>query len=148
MQRYASLLVLALTGSACGGSNGDPGLANQASKAEATESFAALYEDIFVPHHCTGCHDSKAPGQLDLSTAAGSYEQLVGVEAAGSACVAAGTLRVDPGHPDDSLLVQKLMGHDADGQPVCGQRMPQKVALSSDEIVRVRSWVESGAPNN
>jgi hypothetical protein len=148
MQRYASLLVLVLTGSACGGSGDEPGLANAANKAEASESFAALYQVVLVPNHCTGCHGSKAAGALNLSTAKSAYDHLVSVEAAGGACATAGVLRVDPGHPDDSLLVQKLQGHDADGQAVCGQPMPQKVALSADAIERVRTWISSGAPNN
>lgn len=145
MQRYASVLVLVLAASACGGSDGDSDLANQASQAEASESFAALYEDVFVPHHCVDCHGSKAPGALDMSTVDVAYEQMVGVAAAGGACVASDAMRVDPGNPAESLLIQKLQGHDASGRAVCGKPMPPEVALAAEDIDRVRSWIANGA---
>ncbi len=54
-------------------------------------------------------------------------------------------LRVNPGEPDDSYLVQKIEG--APG--IVGSQMPLGgPALSDQQIVLVRSWIESGAFRN
>jgi hypothetical protein len=113
---------------------------------EPEESFSALYDDVFVPHGCPGCHDAHAPGGLDMTSAARAYEQLVDVPAHGSKCAPEGLVRVLPGDADQSLLVQKLQGHDAEQKPVCGKPMPQTTSLPAAEITRVRAWIDQGAP--
>ncbi len=110
-----------------------------------SESFSALYMEVFVPRGCVSCHDADAPGGLDMTSAESSYHALVDTPAEGSKCAPAGTLRVAPGDSDGSLLVHKLEGHDAASQPVCGKPMPQMEQLEANEIERVRTWIDRGA---
>lgn len=132
---------------ACGDSQ-DDNLRARLNGAGAEESFAALYEEIFVPHGCVDCHDADAPGGLAMTDAQQAHAQLVGVAAAGKKCEPMGSLRVEPGNADASLLIHKLEGHDDEAQPVCGNPMPIKTNLEADEIARVRAWIDQGAPNN
>jgi hypothetical protein len=118
------------------------------SGAGAEESFVALYEEIFVPHGCVDCHDDDAPGGLAMTDPQLAHAQLVGVAATGKKCEPVGSLRVDPGNADASLLIHKLEGHDDEAQPVCGNPMPIKTNLEPDEIARIRAWIDQGAPNN
>lgn len=145
MMVMASALYLAL--SACGDAEDDP-LRARLSGADAEESLAALYEEIFVPHGCVECHDGDAPGGLAMTDPQEAHAQMVGVAAAGKKCEPMGSLRVEPGNADASLLVHKLEGHDAEAQPVCGNPMPIKTSLEPHEIARVRAWIDQGAPNN
>jgi hypothetical protein len=125
-----------LSVSACG---------SPAEQGAVAENFSALYAEVFVPKGCVGCHDADAPGGLDMSSADGSYQALVGAPAQGTKCAPAGTLRVAAGDSDGSLLVHKLEGHDATSQPVCGKPMPQKEQLEASQIERVRNWIDQGA---
>ena len=50
-------------------------------------------------------------------------------------------LRVEPGNPDDSYLVQKI-----EGTAAVGARMPLGGPnLSADEIAAIRQWITDGA---
>jgi hypothetical protein len=89
------------------------------------------------------CHDSAtAAGELVLEAGA-SHDALVGVPPTVEAASAAGLLRVDPGHPENSFLLSKLAGPPL-GQ---GSRMPPTGALLDDaEMALIRNWILSGAP--
>ncbi len=54
-------------------------------------------------------------------------------------------LRVDPGHPESSYLVNKLTGVD-----ICaGTQMPARgTSLSSAQLDLIRGWICQGAANN
>jgi len=82
------------------------------------------------------CHDAVEPeSNLDL-VSPGIELRLKNVPA--SNC--AGRLRVDPAHPENSFLLEKL-GRD---DPECGDRMPLlAVPLSAPTLACVRDWVES-----
>ena len=55
--------------------------------------------------------------------------------------VSDGTLLVNPGYPDESYLVEKLLE-----APRAGRRMPRDMPpLSEEEIEIIRHWVRSGA---
>ena len=76
------------------------------------------------------CHDANGQvGNLVLDTAHNSYAQLVGVAPNIDAAHAAGFLRVDPGHPENSFLLVKLQGP----PPGEGRRMPEVGAPLTDE---------------
>jgi hypothetical protein len=72
---------------------------------------------------------------LDLSSESAAQSALVGMEA--SQC-SDGRLRVDPGAPSASYLVQKLTG-----VGMCsGSRMPKSGSgLTPAEIDTVRAWI-------
>jgi hypothetical protein len=54
-------------------------------------------------------------------------------------------LRVKPGDPDNSYLIQKLEG----AAGISGSRMPLGGPfLDRETIDKIRSWIQDGAPNN
>jgi hypothetical protein len=90
------------------------------------------------------CHGA-AGTFLDLSAKGVGYASLVNVPASGRACADSGLQRVEPGHPEASLLYLKVT------TPPCGDKMPLNGAaavLDSSEIAQIVAWVEAGAPNN
>ena len=71
-----------------------------------------------------------------------SYRQLVGVLAENEAARAKGKLRVAPGHPEQSFLLDKLTGPGPDE----GDVMPYTgTALPADQIEAIRQWIQRGA---
>ena len=105
-------------------------------------TFTAVYSEIIVARGCTGCHGTL--GALAMNSKAEAYAQLVNVPAAGAPCVATGMLRVAPGNPDASLLVDKV----SKAQPVCGDVMPPSGVLTAPEIEQLRAWIQAGAKND
>jgi hypothetical protein len=109
------------------GGGGGPGPAAQ---------FTQIQDTIFTPI-CTGCHaGATAPRGLRLD-AGNSFALLVGVASAEVPAV----LRVAPGNPDASYLVQKIEGTAAVGarMPLGGPPLPQA------SIDLVRQWIAEGA---
>jgi hypothetical protein len=98
--------------------------------------FQQIQDTIFTPI-CTACHiGANAPQGLRLD-AANSFALLVNV----SSNEVPGTLRVNPGSPDASYIVQKLQGTNA-----VGARMPfGGPYLSQAQIDLVRGWIAAGA---
>jgi hypothetical protein len=105
----------------------------------ASADFTAAYAVIAA--RCGPCHIGQANGDLDLSTQAIAYANLVEVQAsATSACAGAG-LRVAPGDAAASLLYAKLTN-----TQTCGGLMPPSGMLSEAELTTIREWIEGGAP--
>jgi hypothetical protein len=103
-------------------------------------SWAEVYDRVILPNGCVKCHGKAA--ELDLSLDNGRAELLT-VAAKGMKCAPTGMLRVDPSHPETSLLLDKLMD-----VPLCGMRMPmgqQAVAVSTEQLELVRAWIAQGA---
>lgn len=90
------------------------------------------------------CHAAPAnAGNLNLSYGF-SYEDLVGAVPQNPAAAAAGMKLVDPGNPENSFLLTKLMGPTV---PAQGSRMPFGGGmLHTGKIDAVRMWIEAGAP--
>jgi len=106
-------------------------------------SFAGDLQPIFTST-CSGstCHAGRRPA-AGLSLAAGSsYANLVGVAASGCSD---GRVRVAPGAPDSSYILDKLLGMN-----MCrGQQMPlMNPNLPTAQTDMIRSWICDGAPNN
>jgi mono/diheme cytochrome c family protein len=135
------LTVAALVMAGCAGNgegldaNGEP----IASGPPVNSDFQQIQATIFTPI-CTACHTgANAPQGLRLD-AANSYALLVNVASAEVPSL----LRVNPGNPDSSYLVQKIQGTAA-----VGGRMPLGgPALSQAQIDLVRQWISSGAPQS
>lgn len=89
-----------------------------------------------------GCHDSSGQ-DADLTLDADhAYAQLVGVQPSNGTASAAGLLRVDPGHPENSFLLVKLNGPSKDE----GLRMPETGApLAPAQIQLIHDWIARGA---
>jgi len=80
-------------------------------------------------------------GGLNL-TGTGAYAALVNAPSRDKP----GAIRVIPGDPDGSYVIQKLEG--APG--IVGQRMPQSGPpfLTPGQIAIIRRWIADGAANN
>jgi len=99
--------------------------------------FQEIQDTVFTPI-CTQCHiGANAPQGLRLD-AANSYALLVNV----ASNEVPALLRVNPGNPDQSYIVQKISGTAA-----VGGRMPLgQAALPQDRIDLIRQWIAAGAP--
>jgi hypothetical protein len=103
--------------------------------------FAAAYAVLNT--NCLSCHG--VGKTLDLSTPEVAHAQLVGIEAKYKACAADGgvpKVRVVPGAPESSLLIEKIEGH-----PSCGKQMPTAMLMNAEDIDTLRAWVTAGAPS-
>jgi hypothetical protein len=112
-------------------------------------TFTSLYDDVFSQQafgagvSCANdyCHGATGSGGLSVSTKQGAYDSLVNAEGSANC---GGEVRVVPGDPDASLLVQKIT------DPSCGERMPKdnEDSLSPETIGRIRAWIGAGAMND
>lgn len=120
--------------------NGRP-LAPGGSTEPLSADFESIQENIFTPI-CSVCHaGGSAPEGLRLD-AADSYHLLVGVPSTEVPTL----LRVKPGDPDNSYIIQKLEGHAAVGAQMpfgCPTTQP---CLTTDTIAFIRQWITNGAP--
>jgi hypothetical protein len=102
-------------------------------------NYSVNVREVWSLGGCTGCHGGS--GGLDLSDPA----NLVDVTAR-AACNPAASARVVPNDPDNSVLIRKMEG------TTCGGRMPQgNTGYFNNNpglLIRVRSWILSGAPAN
>ena len=118
---------------------------------ETTTADTSTYHEI--QHHIfdkscvnTACHGVLTnAGGLNLSYET-SYQNLVGVVPRNPAAAAAGMKLVDPGTPDNSFLLTKLMGLTS---PELGSRMPFAAGKLHDaKIDAIRTWIAEGAPRD
>jgi hypothetical protein len=106
-------------------------------------TFTDVQSQILTPV-CTTCHSangqSPAAG-LNLSAGA-AWASLVNVGSSGKP----GAIRVIPGDPNNSYLVQKLEG----AAGIVGLRMPRNGPpyLTDAQVALVRGWIAAGALNN
>lgn len=134
----AALLVAACAGSGDGlDANGRPIEQGGGGDGVLTADLASIQANVFTPV-CTPCHiGANAPQGLRLDVAS-SYGALVGVASSEAPQV----LRVKPGDPGSSYLVQKLAGRAS-----IGARMPLgQPALPDATIQVIRQWITDGAP--
>ncbi len=104
-----------------------------------TVSLEQVQQQIFTPRCTTPfCHSGENPAaQLSL-VAGNSFDALVGVVPTTAPAAQAGRLRVDPGNPDNSFVLIKVMGP-PQGQ---GSRMPLiGDPLTSEQIELLRAWI-------
>lgn len=100
-------------------------------------SWRWIQDNVFTPI-CTACHiGTGAPEGLRLDEQF-SYQLLVGKPSQQIPSL----LRVAPGDPDNSYLIQKLNGTAADGSrmPLGGSPLPQAT------MDAIRQWITNGAP--
>jgi hypothetical protein len=111
-------------------------------------TFSSIQQNIFSSSDssgrpaCTNCHNAVGSrfNGLDLSPAV-SYNNLVNV----ASRQRPGSVRVVPQDPDSSYLIHKLEG----GPNIGGVRMPLNGPyLTEGQVLVIRRWIETGAPNN
>jgi hypothetical protein len=119
--------------------NGMPILAGSTGTGPITPDLQSIEDHVFTPI-CSKCHiGASAPEGLQLD-AAHAYNALVGVPSVEEP----GLLRVHPGNPDESYMVEKIEG--APG--IEGGQMPLgETPLPQATIDAVRQWITNGAPN-
>lgn len=137
-----------------GGSSGDggasgPDAGNFDAGPNGSVTFTKLYDDVFGQQSfgtgpgCANdyCHGATTSGGFSVSTKQGAYDSLVNAEGSANC---GGEIRVVPGDPDASLLVQKIT------DPSCGERMPKDSddPLPAEDIARIRAWISAGAMND
>lgn len=101
-------------------------------------NFSEIQANVFVPNCATtGCHlGAGAPQGLRLDDA-NSFGLLVGVASSEESSI----LRVAPGDPDNSYLIQKL-----EGSASVGSQMPLNAPpLEQSTIDVIRQWITDGA---
>ena len=113
-------------------------------------TFASLQKEVFENPDiagrvaCIGCHTNtgRVPaGLLNLNHDA-AYDSLVSV----ASRLKPGAIRVVPGDPENSYIVQKVEGRSG----IVGLRMPFSGPpfLSDGQILILKRWIEVGAPRN
>jgi hypothetical protein len=138
----AAIVAASLLQSGCAGSgsgldaNGRPLGSGESSGGPLVAEFTSIQEHVFTPI-CTACHaGGGAPQGLRLDSA-NSFNLLVGVPSTEVGSI----LRVKPGDPNNSYLVQKLEGHASVGaqMPLGGPELP------AETIAVIRQWISDGA---
>jgi hypothetical protein len=143
----AGVVLTLLSIAACAGNgngldaNGQPLAAGSSgSLPPLSADFASIQANIFTPI-CSVCHiGGGAPEGLRLD-AADSFNLLVGVPSTEVPSL----LRVKPGDPDNSYIIQKLEGHAAVGAQMpfgCPSTQP---CLTTTTIAFIRQWITDGA---
>lgn len=99
-------------------------------------TLESIQDNVFTPV-CTTCHaGAAAPQGLRLEEGM-SLAMLVNVPSVEVPAL----LRVEPGNPDDSYLIQKI-----EGTAAVGERMPLGgAALPAATIAAIRQWITDGA---
>jgi hypothetical protein len=106
------------------------------SSAQLTPTLASIQDNVFTPI-CTQCHVGAAAPlgfRLDESSA---YAMLVNAPSVEVPSL----MRVQPGNPDSSYLIQKLEGTAAVG----GQMPLGQPPLPAATIAVIRQWIANGA---
>jgi len=143
---------LAVDGVRVGGDDPDAAAPDAGADAGNPPTFSAIYQQVFLANGCVAvfCHGAAA-GNLLMTSQSQAYSNLVNVAANGAACAGSGIKRVDPTHPDSSLLVDKI----SHVTPACGTAMPPGsgadagvLAVPQAQIDQVRAWIAAGAKNN
>jgi hypothetical protein len=101
-------------------------------------NFSEIQAELFTPTCAvSGCHTGAAAPQGLRLDEANSYGLLVGVASTEAPAI----LRVEPGDPDNSYLIQKLEGTASvgDRMPLGGPFLPQA------SIDVIRQWIIDGA---
>jgi hypothetical protein len=143
----AGVVLTLLSIAACAGNgngldaNGQPLAAGSSgSLPPLSADFASIQANIFTPI-CSVCHiGGGAPEGLRLD-AADSFNLLVGVPSTEVPSL----MRVKPGDPDNSYIIQKLEGHAAVGAQMpfgCPSTQP---CLTTSTIAFIRQWITDGA---
>jgi hypothetical protein len=102
--------------------------------------FDSIQANIFTPI-CSVCHvGGGAPEGLRLD-AANSFNLLVGVPSTEVPSL----MRVKPGDPDNSYIIQKLEGHAAVGGQMPFGCPTSQPCLTTSTIAFIRQWITDGA---
>lgn len=147
MPKRCAIAVAVLALAACGGGSGDGLDANGrplppvggAAPATLTPTLASIQANVLSVHCAfSGCHGGGTVPfglRLDPGFSAGNLINVASPQDASR-------IRVIPGNPDASFIIQKL-----EGTQTLGDRMPQfSPPLPQPTIDVIRRWILAGAP--
>jgi hypothetical protein len=121
-------------------SNGQPlTSSNSGSTIPLAATFDAIQANVFTPI-CSVCHIGATAPQGLMLDAAHSYNLLVDHPSTEVPTI----LRVAPGDPTNSYIIQKLEGHAAVG----GQMPLGETPLPAATIAFIAQWITDGAPQS
>ena len=102
-------------------------------------TFSSISKNIFIKkcslYTCHSSAFSKKSADLDLSAGKNTYINLVNVPSSTYPEI----IRILPGKPDESLLIQRLEGKIIISVPL------ERDCISKDEIQIIREWIKNGA---
>jgi len=106
-------------------------------------TLTSIQQNIFDPGCALpSCHSSLSQRGGLVLEAGRSYAQLVNIPAENDAAKAVNKLRVVPGQPEKSFLMDKLTGPGPDE----GSLMPSGTdGLAASQIEVIRTWIQQGA---
>jgi hypothetical protein len=140
----AASIALTISGaSACSSTGGStPTPSSTGTPSASGASFSKDIQPIFSSS-CAICHQgSTPPGGLSLEPGS-AYNNLVNVKSSESAL-----MRVAPGSPDKSYLINKLLGTQSQAGG-SGSPMPFGASpLPQSQINLIQQWISQGAKNN
>ena len=110
-----------------------------------TSTLDQIERHVFTGCTRDTCHNAPGGGHTLTLLPGEAYANLVGVTPNSGVAAAAGKLRVDPGSPDTSFLLDKLRGTLVAGE---GARMPRDLPKLPPEkkIQLIEAWIAAGAP--
>jgi hypothetical protein len=142
-------LLLGCSGHGNGSGQEGAGDAGSAPATDGAPTYAPTYTAVYgevLSQSCAlaFCHAGQAD-YLQITSKDEGYRALVNAPAQGPGC--AGLQRVDPGHPETSLLYLKITS------PPCGSKMPLLYtglsgSLDPPQVDQIGQWIEAGALNN
>jgi hypothetical protein len=127
----------ACSGSGAGlDSSGQPLGSSSGATVPLSADFDAIQANVFTPI-CSVCHAGATAPQGLMLDASHSYNLLVGIPSTEVPSI----LRVKPGDPTNSYIIQKLEGHAAVG----GQMPLGETPLPASTIAFIVQWITDGA---
>jgi hypothetical protein len=99
----------------------------------------------YLATNCSSCHRPGGPTPVDLDLRYGvavALLQAVGVPAVNPASGSVGTLRIDPGHKEQSDLWDRMGRRDTFGMPPLGSNV-----IDPSGVDLIGAWIDGGAGN-
>ncbi len=133
-------------GALAGADDGGDDSADVAEAIVRLPTFTDVYQQVLVPNCALPFCHAGTGDYLELADMSIAYSSLVNAPAQGPGCAETGLKRVDPGHPETSLLYLKIT------TPPCGDKMPRSygsaVTLDPLAIDQIKEWITLGAKDD
>lgn len=143
----AVAVALAALGTGCWpGPQVGPVIGDPADTLSAKATFSEIQDSVLTPSCASAlCHRGTPSPYTPLSLEDGqSWGNLVNRPASQAPSI----LLVNPGQPEASYLMLKMLGTVGSAGSVSTRMPPNAPILPSDQVEAVRAWIARGAPND